>query len=172
MRQSVQFAQSLAKHIPGLITGVRVLQDDVTVITSPSKICGLLRYLRDSPTTEFRGLMELTAVDYPTRKERFDVVYCLISYTYNTRVLVQCSLDEYTPLPTCTHLYPSANWAERELWDMFGIVVEDHPDLRRVLTDYGFDGHPLRKDFPLSGFVEASYDPSEKRVVLNQIELS
>ena len=172
MRQSAHFANTLATSVPGLLTGVSVQKDDITVFTTQKHIRPLLWFLRESPTTEFRGLIELTAVDYPTRAQRFDIVYALLSYTYNTRLCIRCPLDEYTPLPSCVDIYPSANWSERELWDLFGIVVEGHPDLRRVLTDYGFDGHPLRKDFPLSGFVEAAYDHTEKRVVLQQIELA
>ena len=172
MPYTAAFATTLAKSIPGLLTSVVVTPKAFEITTTSEKLRSLLWFLRESPTAEFRGLMELTAVDYPTRTHRFDVVYSLISYTYNTRALIRCPLDEYTPLPTCSDIYPAANWAERELWDMFGIVVEGHPDLRRILTDYGFDGHPLRKDFPLSGFVEAAYDQSEKRVILNKIELT
>ena len=172
MGQRAAFARTLATTVPGLLTKISCHRDDIVIWTTHEKILGLLWYLRESPQTEFRGLMELTAVDYPTRAQRFEVVYALLSYTYNTRILVVCPIDEYTPLPSCTEIYPSANWAERELWDMFGIVVEGHPDLRRVLTDYGFDGHPLRKDFPVSGFLEAAYDSTEKRVVLQQIELA
>ena len=172
MPYTAAFAATLAKSIPGLLTSVVVTPKAFEITTTSEKLRSLLWFLRESPTTEFRGLMELTAVDFPTRTDRFEIVYSLISYKYNTRILIRCPLDEYTPLPTCSDIYPAANWAERELWDMFGIVVEGHPDLRRVLTDYGFDGHPLRKDFPLSGFVEAAYDQAEKRVVLNKIELT
>jgi NADH/F420H2 dehydrogenase subunit C len=116
--------------------------------------------------------MDITAVDYPTKTERFEVVYNLLSLQYNTRVRIKTQVSELTPLESLVPLYNSASWWERETWDMFGIFFSNHPDLRRILTDYGFEGHPLRKDFPLSGYVEVRYDDSEKRVLTEALELT
>ena len=116
--------------------------------------------------------MDVTAVDYPTKNERFEVVYNLLSLQYNTRIRIKTHINELTPVDSLVPVYNSASWWERETWDMFGIFFANHPDLRRILTDYGFEGHPLRKDFPLSGYVEVRYDDSEKRVVTEAVELT
>jgi NADH/F420H2 dehydrogenase subunit C len=116
--------------------------------------------------------MDITAVDYPSKDKRFDVVYNLLSLQYNTRLRVKTEVNELTPVDSLVPIYNSASWWERETWDMFGIFFASHPDLRRILTDYGFEGHPLRKDFPLTGYVEVRYDDSEKRVLTEQVELT
>jgi NADH/F420H2 dehydrogenase subunit C len=174
-RHTQQFYTHLCTHVaPKLIEHCTVDNNlnSVTLTTRPEHVYDLLQLLRDHSDTQFRGFIDMTATDYPTRDERFEVVYLLQSYVYTTRCTVVVSLDEFTPLSSVVALYPAANWAEREMWDMFGVLVTGHPDLRRLLTDYGFDGHPLRKDFPVSGFVEAKYDSSEKRVCLEDLELS
>ena len=117
-------------------------------------------------------LLDVTAVDYPERDERFEVVYHLLSLKHNQRVRVKLAADEETPVPSVTEVFNSANWLEREAWDMYGIYFSGHPDLRRLLTDYGFEGHPLRKDFPLTGYVEVRYDEDQKRVVYEPVKLS
>ena len=117
-------------------------------------------------------LIDITAVDYPLRSSRFEVVYQLLSIHYNARIRVKTNVDELTPIESVSSLFPSANWFERETWDMFGICFLNHPDLRRIFTDYGFEGHPLRKDFPVSGYVEFRYDDSKKRVISEPVELA
>jgi NADH dehydrogenase (ubiquinone) Fe-S protein 3 len=128
--------------------------------------------LKYHTNTRFQVLIDICGVDYPSRKQRFEVVYNLLSIQYNSRIRVQTSVDEITPICSAVNIFPSAGWWEREVWDMFGVYFSNHPDLRRILTDYGFEGHPLRKDFPLSGYVEVRYDDSEKRVVSEPIEMT
>ncbi|PKP65925.1 MAG: NADH-quinone oxidoreductase subunit C [Alphaproteobacteria bacterium HGW-Alphaproteobacteria-7] len=130
----------------------------------------VLRILRDDH--QYQQLMEIAGVDYPDRAERFEVVYMLLSLTKNHRVMVKCSADEDTPVPTVTTLWPNAGWLEREVFDMFGVTFAGNPDLRRILTDYGFEGHPFRKDFPLTGYTELRYSEEEKRVVYEPVELA
>jgi NADH-quinone oxidoreductase subunit C len=130
----------------------------------------VLRILRDDH--QYQQLMEIAGVDYPDRAERFEVVYMLLSLTKNHRVMVKCSADENTPVPTVTTLWPNAGWLEREVFDMYGVTFAGNPDLRRILTDYGFEGHPFRKDFPLTGYTELRYSEEEKRVVYEPVELA
>ena len=131
----------------------------------------MLADLRDDPNLRFRQLIDLTAVDFPDREKRFDVVYHLLSFSKNRRVRIKIQTDEDTPVPSICSVHPCADWFEREAFDMFGIVFEGHPDLRRLLTDYGFVGHPLRKDFPMTGYVEVRYDEELKRVVYEPVKL-
>ena len=138
----------------------------------PQYIVPFCRFCRDHMNTQYKMLVDLTAIDYPSREARFVVVYNLCSHAYNCRLRVKTNVDEVTPLESCTHVFSSASWWEREAWDMFGIFFSNHPDLRRILTDYGFTGHPLRKDFPLSGYTEVRYDDSEKRVISEAVQLS
>jgi NADH-quinone oxidoreductase subunit C len=133
-------------------------------------IADVLRMLRDDH--EYQQLMEIAGVDFPSRAERFEVVYCLLSLTKNHRIIVKTSTDEATPVPTVTTLWPNAGWLEREVFDLYGVVFDGNTDLRRILTDYGFEGHPFRKDFPLTGYVELRYSEEEKRVVYEPVELA
>jgi len=135
-------------------------------------ILRVLAYLRDDDACRFSALMDVCGVDWPERPERFDVVYNLLSMRHNRRVRVKIATDENTPVATATGLFPSAGWFEREAWDLYGIFFADHPDLRRILTDYGFEGHPLRKDFPLTGYVEVRYDSEQQRVVYEPVKLT
>jgi NADH-quinone oxidoreductase subunit C len=135
-------------------------------------IVKVLTYLRDDQNCQFKQLMDLTAVDYPAREERFDLVYNLLSIKQNHRIRVKVSTDEATPVASAAGVFSSAIWFEREVWDMYGVLFTGHPDLRRILTDYGFDGHPLRKDFPLTGYVEVRYDEDQKRVVYEPVKLT
>ena len=144
---------------------------EVTVQISADAVLPFFYYLKNHTNLQMKILIDVTAVDYPTRQKRFEVVYHLLSVHYNTRLRVKVCIDEMTSLPSIQSLYQSAGWFEREVWDMFGIFFSNHSDLRRILTDYGFEGHPLRKDFPLSGFIEARYDEGEKRVLLEALEL-
>jgi NADH-quinone oxidoreductase subunit C len=147
-------------------------RDEATLLVPRAEIVSVLRKLRDDPTTAMTQLMDVCGVDYPDRPERFEIVYHLLSLKHNARLRVKAQTDETTPVPSATGVYNSANWFEREVWDLFGVRFEGHPDLRRILTDYGFEGHPLRKDFPLVGHVEVRYDIVEKRVVYAPVKLA
>lgn len=132
----------------------------------------VILFLRDDPQCRFSQLIDVTAVDYPENTERFELVYQLLSVSRNQRVTVKVTTDEAHAVASLSAIYPNSPWYEREVWDMFGIVFDEHPDLRRILTDYGFEGHPLRKDFPLSGYVELRYDPTQGRVVYEPVKLT
>lgn len=131
-----------------------------------------LTFLVNDANCDFRQLMDVCGVDYPERDERFEIVYNLLSLKHNFRVRVKITVDEETPVDSVCGIFSGANWFEREVWDMYGVRFNDHPDLRRILTDYGFEGHPLRKDFPLTGFVEVRYDETQKRVVYEPVKLT
>lgn len=145
--------------------------DELTISVGIEDIIAVLKQLRDSMQTRFVSFIDLSGVDYPERDKRFDVVYHLLSPTLNQRLRIRVMTDEDTPVPSATGVFPGANWYEREAYDLYGILFTGHPDLRRLLTDYGFEGHPLRKDFPLTGFVEVRYDDAQKRVVYEPVEL-
>ncbi len=146
-------------------------QDELTLVIQRSSIVKVLTYLRDHGDYLFKQLIDLCGVDYPEREERFEIVYHLLSMKYNRRLRLKVSTDEKSPIPSVTGVYSAANWWEREAWDLFGISFYNHPDLRRLLTDYGFEGHPLRKDFPLTGYVEVRYDDEHKQVVYEEVQL-
>jgi NADH-quinone oxidoreductase subunit C len=145
---------------------------ELTVLVQGDAIVRVLALLRDDPHCLFVGLMDLCGADYPGREKRFEVVYHLLSYRHNERIRVKVQTDEATPVPSVITVYPTANWFEREAYDLYGVLFSGHPDLRRILTDYGFEGHPLRKDFPLTGFVELRYDEEQKRVVYEPVKLT
>jgi NADH-quinone oxidoreductase subunit C len=149
------------------------LEHGQLIVTVPAeKIVSALTALRDAPNLMFEQLLFVCGADYPDRPQRFEVVYALLSVSLNLRLRVKVLTDEDTPVPSAVTVYPSANWFERETWDMYGVFFADHPDLRRILTDYGFDGHPMRKDFPLTGYVELRYDPDQRRVVYEPVKLT
>jgi len=145
---------------------------DLTLNVRAGDIVEVMQFLRDDGRCKFIAFVDCCGVDYPERTERFDVVYHLLSPTQNLRVRVKVTTDEETPVPSITSVFPGADWFEREAYDLYGILFSGHPDLRRILTDYGFDGHPLRKDFPLTGFVEVRYDEERKRVVYEPVKLA
>jgi NADH-quinone oxidoreductase subunit C len=149
----------------------RDLVGEITLVVARDSIVTVLKALRDTPGLEYQQLMEIAGVDYPDRPERFEVVYHLLSLTKNRRIRVKVSTDETTPVPTVTGLWPVAGWLEREVFDMYGVGFAGNPDLRRILTDYGFEGYPQRKDFPLTGYVELRYSEAEKRVVYEPVAL-
>ena len=155
----------------GAVTGFKVAYDELTLEALAHRIVELLTHLRDDPSCRFVQLIDLCGADYPEREKRFDVVYHLLSFSRNRRIRVKVQCDENTPVPSAAGVHPCANWFEREAFDMFGIVFEGHPDLRRLLTDYGFAGYPLRKDFPMTGYVEVRYDDEQKRVVNEPVKL-
>jgi len=172
MNQALQdFGDHVAAALPRHVLSAELINDEVVLRVETRGLLRVLTFLRDDQNCQFKQLMDVTAVDYPEREKRFDVVYNLLSPKQNQRVRVKLSADENTPVPTATGIYSSANWFEREVWDLFGIFFSEHPDLRRILTDYGFEGHPLRKDFPLTGYVEVRYDEDQKRVVNEPVKL-
>lgn len=144
---------------------------ELNVVAHAPSIVKVLTFLRDDASCLFKQLVDLCGVDWPAREQRFDVVYHLLSLKQNQRVRVKIATDEETPVPSVVEVFSAANWFEREVWDMFGVVFAGHPDLRRILTDYGFEGHPLRKDFPLGGYVEIRYDDTLKRCVYQPIDM-
>lgn len=146
--------------------------DELTILVERERLLDVLKFLRDDPRSQFSCMMDVCGVDYPGREKRFDVVYHLLSPTQNERIRVKVETDEDTTVDSCVELFPAANWFEREAYDMYGILFDKHPDLRRILTDYGFVGHPLRKDFPLTGYVEVRYDEELKRVVYEPVKLT
>ena len=164
--------EAIAGELGDAITATEIINGDLVLHTSREALIKVMTFLRDDVNCQFKQLMELCGVDYPEREERFDVVYCLLSLTQNLRVRVKVSTNETTPVPSLTGVFKSAGWWEREAWDLYGIYFSDHPDLRRIMTDYGFEGHPLRKDFPLTGYVEIRYDDEQKRVVYEPVKLA
>jgi NADH-quinone oxidoreductase subunit C len=145
---------------------------ELTVTVAAGDIVPFMTFLRDDPRLQFVNIIDVCGVDYPAREKRFDVVYHLMSPRQNARIRVKVMTDEAAPVPSITSVFPGADWFEREAYDLYGILFTGHPDLRRLLTDYGFDGHPLRKDFPLTGFVEVRYDDERKRVVYEPVRLA
>ena len=168
--------KELGEHIAGAIENdVRdwnVAYGELNVRARADRIVQVLQFLRDDPLCKFAVLIDLTAVDYPERTKRFDVVYHLLSMHNNTRIRVKARVGDGATIPSVIDVFPCADWFERETFDMYGIVFSGHPDLRRILTDYGFEGYPLRKDFPLTGHVEVRYDDEQKRVVYEPVKLT
>ena len=157
--------------MPNDASGARIAHGELMIDARRESIVRVLTFLRDDSNCQFKLLVDVCGVDYPSRPERFEVVYNLLSLRHNQRVRVKIVAAEDTPVPSVTGVFSSAGWYERETWDLYGIFFSDHPDLRRLLTDYGFEGHPLRKDFPLTGYVEVRYDDEQKRVVYEPVKL-
>ena len=162
--------QIRAAH-PNDVTDVAVATGELMVTVRGAAIAAVLTRLRDDPAFLFQQLVDICGVDYPDRPLRFEVVYNLLSLRHNRRLRVKVLTDEDTPVPSVSGVFNAANWFEREAWDLYGIFFSDHPDLRRILTDYGFEGHPMRKDFPLTGYVEVRYDEEQKRVIYEPVKL-
>jgi NADH-quinone oxidoreductase subunit C len=157
--------------IPG-VTGFRIEHNELVADAARDSLIEVVMALRDDPRFAFEQVMDICGVDWPDRPERFDVVYNLLSVSLNQRVRVIVTTDAATPVPSVCSVWPAATWWEREAWDLFGIVFDGQPDLRRILTDYGFEGHPLRKDFPLTGYVEVRYDEDRKQVIYEPVVLT
>ena len=153
------------------LVSIEVLNNELVCYIKKDSITYFFEYLKDNSKCLFKQLTDITAIDYPERTDRFEIVYHLLSFIYNIRIRVKVLVQEYDVVESLSYLYMNADWLERELWDMFGIYVINHNDLRRILTDFGFDGHPLRKDFPLTGFSEVSYDEESDKVVYKPVEL-
>ena len=164
-------AELVSTELATLTNAVSIDYGEVNVVTTRDNIVEVMRFLHDDKRAQFVSIIDICGVDYPGDAERFEVVYHLLSPKHNVRIRVKLRTDEATPVPSITSVYPGADWFEREAYDMYGILFTGHPDLRRLLTDYGFDGHPLRKDFPLTGYVEVRYDDEAKRVVYEPVEL-
>ncbi len=167
-----ELGEHIAAALPEAVIDVEVVHGELMVRVQRNAIVRVLSFLRDDSACHFKCLMDVCGVDYPGRGERFEVVYNLLSLGHNQRVRVKLTTDEETPVPSVSGVFSSAGWWEREAWDLYGIYFSDHPDLRRILTDYGFEGHPMRKDFPLTGFVEMRYDDEQKRVVYEPVRLT
>ncbi|WP_374449448.1 NADH-quinone oxidoreductase subunit C [Stella sp.] len=157
--------------LPDHVTRVEHVLDELVLHVAAASVPRVLTFLRDDAQCLFKCLVDVCGVDHPERPQRFDVVYNLLSLDHNLRVRVKTTTDEATPVPSAVGIFSAAGWWEREAWDLYGIFFSDHPDLRRILTDYGFEGHPLRKDFPLTGYVEVRYDDEQKRVVYEPVKL-
>ncbi|MEG9861063.1 MAG: NADH-quinone oxidoreductase subunit C [Parvularculales bacterium] len=168
--------RELEEHLVNVL-GERITQREIrhgelTAVTEASHIMSVLKFLRDDGMCRFTVLLDICGVDYPGRQRRFDIVYHLLSMTRNLRIRIKLPVGEGTMVPSVCSLFPTANWYEREAFDLYGVLFSNHPDLRRLLTDYGFEGHPLRKDFPLTGYVEVRYDDEQKRVVYGPVKLA
>jgi NADH-quinone oxidoreductase subunit C len=167
-----KLGETIAGALPGSVVSHRVEHGELTVGAIAGDIVKIATFLRDDERCQFCSLIDVTAVDWPGRERRFDVVYHLLSPRQNVRIRIKAEIDEATPVASINGVFPAANWFEREIYDLYGIIFTGHPDLRRLLTDYGFEGHPLRKDFPLTGFVEVRYDDEQKRVVYEPVRLT
>jgi NADH-quinone oxidoreductase subunit C len=173
MTQALQtLGEHIAKALSGDVLATEVKLGELMVMARPEAIVRVLTFLRDDARCHFKVLLDVCGVDYPERAQRFDVVYNLLSMRHNQRVRVKVMTDEATPVPSVIPVFNAAGWFERETWDLYGVFFSGHPDLRRILTDYGFQGHPLRKDFPLTGYVEVRYDQEQKRVVYEPVKLT
>ena len=166
-----ELGELVSAALPEDVIGYDVTLGELGVRIERSAVVRVLTFLRRDSNCQFTCLMDVCGVDFPDREQRFEVVYNLVSVKHNQRIRVKLSCDDVTPVPSVTEVFSSAAWWEREAWDLYGILFSDHPDLRRILTDYGFEGHPLRKDFPLTGFVELRYDDEQKRVVYEPVQL-
>lgn len=164
-------AAYIGEKLGGRIKDSIIAYGELTLVVEPDDIVEVLSFLKTDVQCQFFAFIDISGADYPAREKRFEVVYHLLSPRQNQRIRVKISTDEDTPVPSVVDVFPGANWYEREVYDLYGVLFSGHPDLRRILTDYGFEGHPLRKDFPLTGFVEVRYDDEAKRVIYEPVNL-
>ncbi|KAL1625935.1 putative NADH-ubiquinone oxidoreductase 30.4 kDa subunit, mitochondrial [Neofusicoccum ribis] len=167
-----KYGQYLLSCLPKYIQQFSVWKDELTIYIPPSGVIPVFTFLKYHTAAEYTQISDITAVDFPTKNQRFEVVYNMLSVRHNSRIRVKTYADEATPVPSICSLYDGANWYEREVYDLFGVFFVGHPDLRRIMTDYGFDGHPLRKDFPMTGYTEIRYDEEKKRIVVEPLEMT
>ena len=167
-----ELGETIAAALPGAVSAREIAKGELCLHVARARIVEVMTFLRDDPRCLFKILVDLCGVDYPDQAERFEVVYNLLSLKHNRRIRVKVTTDEESLVPSVAGVFSTAGWYEREAWDMYGVFFADHPDLRRLLTDYGFEGHPLRKDFPLTGYVEVRYDPEQRRVVYEKVKLT
>jgi NADH dehydrogenase (ubiquinone) Fe-S protein 3 len=171
--QLTDFGKYVAECLTKYVQKVQLTAgDELELLIAPEGVIPVLQFLKDHHNAQFANLVDIAGMDIPARQYRFEVIYNLLSLRYNSRIRVKTYTDELTPLDSACEVFKAANWYEREIWDMYGVFFANHPDLRRILTDYGFEGHPFRKDFPLSGYVELRYDDEKKRVVVEPVELA
>lgn len=168
----ISLGASISSALPEAVERFYIEFGELNLVAKAADISLVLAHLRDAPNCLFISFIDVTAVDYPAREKRFDVVYHLLSPKHNRRIRVKAAVAEDEPIASACAIWPAANWFEREAYDMYGVVFEGHPDLRRILTDYGFEGHPLRKDFPMTGYVEVRWDDEQKRVVNEPVKLT
>jgi NADH-quinone oxidoreductase subunit C len=167
-----RLGQTIQNALGASVIGHTVANGELTVNAKAADVVSVAKFLRDDPACQFINMIDVTAVDRPSREKRFDVVYHFLSPRLNQRVRLKVATDETTPVPSLIDVFRGADWFERETYDLYGVLFTGHPDMRRILTDYGFEGHPLRKDFPLTGFVEVRYDDEQKRVVYDKVALA
>jgi NADH dehydrogenase (ubiquinone) Fe-S protein 3 len=167
---NLHFIKSLKQLIP--VKEISLINNEISITVEPSKVQSTLRFLKDHYFCQYKVLSAISGTDYPQKSARFEISYELLSLRLNNRLRVKTQVDEITSLESAVYIYRCADWWEREIWDLFGVFFTNHPDLRRILTDYGFEGHPLRKDFPLSGYIEVRYDERKKRVVCEPLSLA
>lgn len=175
LKNCYNLASYLIKIVPLFLNKkiqVNIKENIIVLNTTKESLVKLLFFLKNNQQLQFKTLISITAVDYPKKKNRFEVNYFLLSYKLNTRIIIKLETNDTTPVPSITSIYKGANWYEREVWDLFGVFFSNHPDLRRILTDYGFEGFPFRKDFPQTGFVEVRYDDEKKYVTYEPLELT
>lgn len=172
IQQIEDLGEYLADTLSDAVLAIEIKKGELAVQVAAESIVKILKFLRDDVNCQYKQLMDVCGVDFPEREQRFDIVYHLLSMTQNMRIRVTIQTNEATPVPSVCSVFSSAAWFEREAWDLYGIFFSGHPDLRRILTDYGFEGHPLRKDFPLTGYVEVRYDDEQKRVVYEPVKLT
>ena len=172
MDELEKLGQTIASALGAAVTAHQVAHGELSISTTVNELIRVLGFLRDDERCQFISFVDVTAVDWPSRERRFDVVYHLLSPRKNCRIRVKVEVSEGTSVPSIIDVFPGANWFERETYDLYGVPFTGHPDMRRLLTDYGFEGHPLRKDFPLTGFVEVRYDDEQKRVVYDKVRLA
>ena len=171
MNNLIDLEKKINSELTTKINSSKIKHNQISLTIDSEDIIDVILFLKTSENTKFRQLVDITAVDYPENDKRFNLVYLLLSHEFNTRIIIQSSINENEVVPTITKIYPAANWMEREVFDMYGINFKDHPDLRRILTDYGFEGFPLRKDFPLTGHNEVRYSEDEKKVIYEPVKL-
>jgi NADH-quinone oxidoreductase subunit C len=167
-----ELSDHIAAQLGSALIGSGIAVGELQIEVQASDLTRVMKFLRDDTNCLFKSLMDVCGVDFPEQKKRFEVNYNLLSYKYNQRIRVKVRTDEDSPVPSVSSVFPTASWFERECWDMYGVFFSDHIYLRRMLTDYGFEGHPLRKDFPLTGYVEVRYDDEQRRVVYEPVKLT
>ena len=167
-----ELGETISSSVGESILLHQIINDELILTVSSEKIIEVLTFLRDESSCQFKMLIDICGVDFPEREIRYEVIYNLLSLTHNQRIRLKVMTNSENPIPSVVSVYSTAAWYEREVWDMFGVIFSKHPDLRRILTDYGFEGHPLRKDFPLSGFVEVRYSENENKVVYERVKLN
>ena len=171
MKDLADLEKKINSELTTKINETKISHNQIYLNIDHEDLLDVVTFLKTNSETKFRQLIDITAVDYPEKSQRFKMVYLILSHKFNQRVILSFFLNENEPVSSLTKIFPSANWMEREVFDMYGVNFKDHPDLRRILTDYGFEGHPLRKDFPLTGHTEVRYSEEEKKVVNEEVKL-